>query len=272
MQLEHWEPGQHETTRRFGTAVTALTGALRRLADPDLATLQHSASRYHHQGQRQDLGLHPLAQTRIMLNPRLTLSAAFFISGTSALVYQLCWNRYLYAAVGVDIDSTSIIVATFMLGLGIGNAFGAYIASRQPGLAAFVWIEIMLFLIGISSPSILLPLSEQLSGMSRGSAAGILFVVLLIPTGLMGATLPVMTEAARGRPALKALNFSALYLFNTLGAAAGAFLCGFVLLGELGLRNSIHLAALANLIAAAAAALTVWTAQKDHQYSQGVES
>lgn len=206
-----------------------------------------------------------------MLNPGLTLTAAFFISGASALVYQLCWNRYLYAAIGVDIDSTSIIVATFMLGLGIGNAIGAHVASRRPALAAFVWIECLLFVIGISSPGILVPLSEQMSGMSRGGAAAILFVLLLIPTGLMGATLPVMTEAARGRPSLQKLNFSALYLYNTLGAGAGAFLCGFVLLGEFGLRNSIHLAATANLLAAAAAAITVWAAS-DRSLSRGAES
>jgi predicted membrane-bound spermidine synthase len=98
-------------------------------------------------------------------------------------------------------------------------------------------------------------------GVSRGAAASVLFLVLLVPTLLMGATLPVMTEAARAKPDLRALNFSALYLYNTLGGAAGAFLAGFVLLGSFGLKHSIYLAALANLLAAIAAALTIWSAR-----------
>ena len=55
------------------------------------------------------------------------LAPLFFVSGVAALVYQVCWQRLLFSAFGVDIDSVTIIVSVFMLGLGLG-ALAFYLA------------------------------------------------------------------------------------------------------------------------------------------------
>ena len=48
----------------------------------------------------------------------------FFVSGIAALIYQVCWQRLLFEAFGVDMESVTIIVSTFMLGLGLGALVG----------------------------------------------------------------------------------------------------------------------------------------------------
>src|SRR5882762_8848288 len=60
------------------------------------------------------------------------VAAAFFLSGFAALVYQVAWQRLLFVIVGVDIESITIIVSTFMLGLGVGAALGGIMADRFP--------------------------------------------------------------------------------------------------------------------------------------------
>ena len=63
-----------------------------------------------------------------MLNMLLLLS--FFISGCSALMYQVSWQRALYALIGVDMDSITIIVSVFMLGIGLGGMLGGWLSDR----------------------------------------------------------------------------------------------------------------------------------------------
>jgi spermidine synthase len=189
--------------------------------------------------------------------PSMCFAIAFFASGAAALTYQFCWNRYLFAAIGVDLDSTSVIVATFMLGLGLGNLLGARLARAELGLTAFLVIELLLFGFGAASPWLLDQFTTLVLGYSRTAAACALFLLLLIPTLLMGATLPVMTAAAARVPALSGLNFSAMYLYNTLGGAAGAFCSAFVLIAWLGLSRTVWVAAIANLAAAGLCAVTI---------------
>ena len=61
-----------------------------------------------------------------------TLLFSFFISGCSALIYQVCWQRSLYSVIGVDMDSVTIVVSAFMLGIGIGGMSGGWLADRYP--------------------------------------------------------------------------------------------------------------------------------------------
>lgn len=56
------------------------------------------------------------------------LAAIFFISGFSALIYQVCWQRLLFTGFGVDLTSITVIVSVFMAGLGVGAYFGGRIA------------------------------------------------------------------------------------------------------------------------------------------------
>ena len=63
-------------------------------------------------------------------NMLASLAAIFFISGLSALIYQVCWQRLLFTGFGVDLTSITVIVSVFMAGLGIGAFFGGRIADK----------------------------------------------------------------------------------------------------------------------------------------------
>ena len=82
------------------------------------------------------------------------LAPLFFVSGVAALVYQVCWQRLLFAAFGVDIDSVTIIVSVFMLGLGLGALVGGDLADRRPGWALrfFALAELGIGVFGLFSP------------------------------------------------------------------------------------------------------------------------
>lgn len=61
-----------------------------------------------------------------------TVKTVFFMSGFAALIYQIAWQRILFTAFGVDLESITIIIAVFMAGLGIGAYFGGRIADKFP--------------------------------------------------------------------------------------------------------------------------------------------
>jgi len=62
------------------------------------------------------------------------LLSSFFLSGVCALVYQVGWQRSLYGIIGVDIDSITIVVSVFMLGIGVGGMLGGWLADAIPGM------------------------------------------------------------------------------------------------------------------------------------------
>src|SRR3984885_14296950 len=81
----------------------------------------------------------------------------FLVSGAAALIYQVCWQRLLYESVGVDIESVTIIVSTFMLGLGLGSLAGGELADRYPrrALELFALVELATAVFGVFSPSLI---------------------------------------------------------------------------------------------------------------------
>src|SRR5258708_12202018 len=62
----------------------------------------------------------------------LFLGLLFFCSGMPALVYQVVWQRVLFAIYGVNSQSVAVVVTAFMLGLGIGSLLCGYISQRFP--------------------------------------------------------------------------------------------------------------------------------------------
>lgn len=182
----------------------------------------------------------------------LAMGLAFFLSGLAALIYQVCWQRMLFIAFGVDIDSVTIIVSTFMFGLGIGALAGGWLADLKPRLIPLMFCvaELLIAVIGFFSPDILGHTGKLTSGMSIPSAAATSFLLLLPPTLLMGSTLPMLIVHVSRRTGSVGVATGTLYSINTFGAALGAFLTGFVLLYWLDLRQATLLAAAANALAA----------------------
>ena len=186
-----------------------------------------------------------------MLNMLLLLS--FFISGSSALMYQVSWQRALYALIGVDMDSITIIVSVFMLGIGLGGMLGGWLSDRYPRqrLRWYAGIELSIALYGAASLWLLQVLQAWLEGsfVGTGSVGSTVasFVFLLLPTVLMGMTLPLLTMAFNERTANIGVSVGALYFINTLGAATGAALVPFVLLPLWTLPQVVHIAVAGNV-------------------------
>jgi MFS family permease len=183
------------------------------------------------------------------LTPSL-IASTFFASGCAALIYQVVWQRYLFTGLGVDIDSVTLIVSTFMLGIGLGGALGGWSADRWPHsrLRLYALAELALALMGSISPwlfSGIQSLSGQ--GWSYGGVGLLSVCIVLIPTTIMGTTLPLLTMYFDESLANVGVSVGILYFFNTMGAAFGAWLTAHVLFMDWGLNASAWLAALINL-------------------------
>lgn len=182
----------------------------------------------------------------------------FMISGTAALIYQICWQRLLFEGFGVDMESVTIVVSTFMLGLGLGALVGGEIADRFPNrvIPMFAIIELATGAFGVCSPHLIRAISAATVDGSLATIAAVNFGLLLIPTILMGATLPILVTHVVRRYRNLGASVGVLYFANTLGAAFGAGFTGFVALYHFGLTSTIYIAATLN----AAVGAAVWFA------------
>lgn len=181
------------------------------------------------------------------------IAIAFFLSGAAALVYQVAWQRLLFAVVGVDIESVTIVVSTFMLGLGLGAVIGGWLADRLPSriLLAFCLFEGAIAAYGGWSADLLLASATAFAGLGRLQAAALSFLLLLLPTVAMGATLPMLIADAYTRSRHVGVSTGTLYFINTCGAALGSLAVGLFLPYWLDLRQITHLGAGLNLLACA---------------------
>jgi predicted membrane-bound spermidine synthase len=185
----------------------------------------------------------------------IVILAVFFLSGFSALVYQVAWQRSLFALFGINAETVTLVVTVFMVGLGIGSLAGGALSRRAvPPLVLFAAAEAGIGLFGLIS----LPLFREVGAATLtwppAALAGVVFGLLLLPTVLMGATLPLLTTHLVRRWSNVGRSLATLYAVNTLGSAAAALVTAFFLLGALGLTGAVWLASAGNLVAAAAAA------------------
>ena len=185
----------------------------------------------------------------------------FLLSGFSALVYQVIWQRVLGIFSGVHIYSVTLIVTAFMAGLGLGSLLGGWMGdrySRRASLGLFALCELGIGLFALASAWIYYDFAYvQLGYLVRTPLVLPLvhFGLLLVPTLLMGASLPLLSRAVVQRVEGAARTIGFLYGLNTLGAAAGAAISAWVLVGLLGFEGTIRVGAVGNLLAALGAAL-----------------
>jgi spermidine synthase len=187
------------------------------------------------------------------------LLGLFVVSGGTALTYQTLWVRKLELVFGVSTFAISTVLAAFMGGLAIGGFVGGRYADRvRRPLRWYGLLEI-----GVGGFALLFPVLLQLvtplylaywRAMEPGPVgyALVQFVLvgalLVTPTAIMGATLPLLARFATWRLGSAGDRVGTLYAVNTAGAVVGTFLCGFVLLPQLGLTLTTGLAAAANLV------------------------
>ncbi len=173
----------------------------------------------------------------------------FFASGFAALLYQVAWQRTLFSWFGVDLDSVSVIVSIFMLGLGVGAILGGWLADRFSAhrILVFSLIELTIAVFGFFSLGIIDSAGAHFVANSLPGLVILTFVILVVPTCAMGATLPVLVTELVERTRNVGLSTGDLYFINTLGAATGAITTGYLLLPIGGLDPVIAIAAAINL-------------------------
>jgi len=196
----------------------------------------------------------------------ISLGACFFLSGMGSLALEVVWTRQMRLVFGSTTLAASTILVAYMLGLGLGGLIGGRVASRlKDGVRTYGWIEIAIGLYALAVPWLLLQLPELnrslLAGMDFWTAAlcrfAIALVLLLLPTALMGATLPIVVAALVRRDPRVGASTGLLYGLNTLGAVAGVFLATFVFFPLLGLTWTNWFGALLDVAVGVLALLVV---------------
>jgi spermidine synthase len=183
----------------------------------------------------------------------------FLLSGFSGLAYELIWTKQLSLIFGVTSGAITTVLAAFMGGLALGSALlGARADRSRRPLLFYGALEL-----GIGATAFLLPyLFEAVNLVYVGLARWLpghtpafvvlryllCFVALLVPTTLMGGTLPAMSRFwVRERDRIGS-GVGLLYGVNTIGGVLGTIAAGFLLLGTLGVALTTRVAVALNLL------------------------
>src|SRR5215469_2033359 len=198
-------------------------------------------------------------------NDFLLLSVLFFVSGMPALIYQVVWQRALFAIYGVNAQSVAVVVTAFMLGLGIGSLVGGWLSARFPrhGMLLFGIAELGVAVFGLSSLQIFRWVARDTAGAGLGAVILLSLALLLLPTMLMGATLPLLVEHLVSQTRRVGMSLSILYFVNTFGSAVACYLCATSLLRDFAQSGAVTIAACGNVVVGATAYLYARSA-KEH--------
>lgn len=192
------------------------------------------------------------------------IAVCFVLSGATGLVYEILWARMLGLVFGATTFAISAVLAAFMGGLALGSALAGRYASRiRKPLHAYGLMEIGIALYALCVPLMFRWVDGLYVLIWNQFAPGfyafnvwrfvLSCLVLLIPTTLMGATLPVLSAAIMRSPARDSTSIARLYACNLVGAILGTLAAGFILLPQYGVRATIWTAAVVNIIIGLAA-------------------
>jgi spermidine synthase len=190
----------------------------------------------------------------------------FFVSGAAGLVYQVAWGKALGLVFGHTAYAIATVLAVFMGGLALGSAWlGRWSERSRDPIALYGAIELGVAVTGAMSLAGLAgvrALYVAAYPVVSGSTPALLLlrflgsaIVLLLPTFLMGGTLPVLAGGLTRRSEELGARLSRLYWVNTAGAVAGTLVAGFVFLPALGLKQTVAIAVSLNFLAGCGAIL-----------------
>jgi spermidine synthase len=180
---------------------------------------------------------------------RAWIYAVFLLSGFAALLYQIVWQRALYAIYGINIESVTMVVTAFMLGLGLGSIAGGIVSKdkKRPVLLMFALVELGIGLFGAVSLAIFHAVGEATLGMSTFGTFVVTFLLVLIPTLLMGSTLPLLVAHLVRSSGNVGKSVGTLYFVNTLGSAFASAASVLYIMGHAGQVGSVRIAAALNI-------------------------
>lgn len=183
------------------------------------------------------------------------LYVLFFLSGAAALLYQVVWQRTLFSIYGINIESVTMVVTAFMLGLGLGSLAGGAVSKNpdRPAVLLFAGVELSIALFGAFSLSILHGVGKATLALAPSAVGLITFLLVLLPTMLMGSTLPLLVAHFTRRSKNVGRSVGTLYFVNTLGSAVASAAAVLLLLGSFGQSGTVRFAAALNATAAVVA-------------------
>ena len=200
---------------------------------------------------------------------RTIVLIAIGISGFCALSYEVLWTRILVFFLGSTTYAFATMLAAFLFGIALGSMILARWVDRikQPVITfGFIQLGIGLFAV------ILMPAFEELYSVSRAlqSTFGAsrfwtffsCFLVMSLPTFLMGASFPLVTKIYTGNEQQLGRSIGNVYAVNTIGSILGAFCAGFILIPLLNIRPSIILMVGLNTGIGCLLVLTGWRSAK----------
>jgi spermidine synthase len=201
---------------------------------------------------------------------RALVFCCFFLSGASALVYEVVWVRQLLLSVGATTAAVSTVLGVFMAGMGLGAWWLGRRADRGDSpLKLYAYLEIGIGLYALILPDLVgwtrpayVALARALDGQPAALTLlriGLSALLLLVPTTLMGGTFPVLVRFLARTDTRLGRDLGGLYGVNLAGAVCGSLAAGFVLIRSLGLRGATMTAVLVNLGVGVAALL--WSAR-----------
>ncbi len=190
---------------------------------------------------------------------RYILYTCFFLSGMAGLIYQVVWSKYFNLFLGATSYSTAILLSTFMGGLALGNhIFGKLVDRYKNPLKLYSFLEF-----GIGIACALFPLYfdgifNLYFALAQGSIPNtfgnillkIIFsiITILLPTTLMGGTLPVMSKFIIRQIQDVGAKVGLLYFLNTVGAILGTLIGGYFIIHTLGLDFSVQIFSFVNIL------------------------
>lgn len=189
-----------------------------------------------------------------------------FVSGAAGLVYEVVWSRYLALFLGHTSYAVVAVLGAFMGGLALGNFWLGNFADRaRRPLAVYAWLEIGIGVYALAFPfwfegcyHLFVALGQ---GLEPGSAAALALkfafslLTVLLPTVLMGGTLPMVTRLLTRSLSELREKIAGLYFVNSAGAVVGTYLADFWWLPAIGLEYTLYAGAAMNLAVGAGALL-----------------
>ncbi|MGH9967365.1 MAG: fused MFS/spermidine synthase [Pyrinomonadaceae bacterium] len=196
--------------------------------------------------------MHPLPKVWL-------IGACFVLSGATGLIYEVLWARMLGLVFGATTLAVSTVLAAFMGGLALGSALAGRLASRvKRPVRVYGLLEIGIALYALAVPLLFSWVDNLYALIWQQLQPGFFAfsvwrfalscLMLLVPTTLMGATLPVLSAALVRSPAFKSTSVTRLYTCNLVGAICGTVAAGFFLLPILGVGATIYTAAAINIL------------------------
>ncbi len=174
-----------------------------------------------------------------------------FLTGFASLVYEIVFIKTLSLFLGQSIYAFSVMLASFMIGIGIGSIAALKIKGEplyifsltQIGIAAYSIVYIPV-LNNLSIPAFLI--SQLPFYLHSGALILLSLLILILPTALMGLSFPVLLKHVMEEKNDKR-QIGRLFAFNTLGGLLGSLTAGFIFLPGLGVSGSLIIAILINL-------------------------